>query len=133
MTDQQTLRDFLTAYQRDRNAWWRLSDGERQNLFDAALDGAYAETRRAEEAEAALAEALRRAEHAEAERERVYDRMQATIERNQELLAGAINTAAAVARVRGLIAKWALLPAATYREVAETLQAALDVPAGRES
>jgi len=33
-----TLREFLTAYDADDNAWWRLSSGDHQNLFDELRD-----------------------------------------------------------------------------------------------
>ena len=33
------LSEFLDGYQSDDNEWWRLEQGEAQNIFDGAVEG----------------------------------------------------------------------------------------------
>ena len=57
------LSEFLGRYQSDDNEWWRLEQGEAQNMFDAAVESIARLGTRAERAEAerdaALAEVAR--------------------------------------------------------------------------
>ena len=46
------LSDFLGRYQSDDNEWWRLEQGEAQNMFDAAVESVAVLGARAERAEA---------------------------------------------------------------------------------
>ena len=46
------LSDFLGRYQSDDNEWWRLEQGEAQNMFDAAVESIAVLGARAERAEA---------------------------------------------------------------------------------
>ena len=45
------LSDFLGRYQSDDNEWWRLEQGEAQNMFDAAVESIAVLGARAERAE----------------------------------------------------------------------------------
>ena len=70
------LSDFLGRYQSDDNEWWRLEQGEAQNMFDAAVESIARLGTRAERAEAerdaARAEVARLQEAARALYETFY-------------------------------------------------------------
>lgn len=38
MTPTMSVEEFLEKQDKDPNAWWRLSSGDHQNLFEMAVD-----------------------------------------------------------------------------------------------
>ena len=76
------LSDFLGRYQSDDNEWWRLEQGEAQNMFDAAVES--------------IARLGTRAERAEAERDALRDELARMSDEFADVLEVAIARGAAL-------------------------------------